>query len=68
MNGKQYSSEIWHEYFKSLYLGFEETEMPNGDVLKRPISTAGLKTNEMTRYQDMIQSWAADNYLIEWEF
>lgn len=68
MNGKQYSSEIWHEHFKGLYLGFEEIEMPDGELLKRPISTANLKTGDMTAYQDMVQSWAANNYSIQWEF
>ena len=68
VDGRQFSSEVWHEHFKGLYLGFEEIEMPNGDVLKRPISTANIKTDGMTQYQDSIQAWAANNYSIQWEF
>ena len=68
VEGRRFSSEVWHEHFKGLYLGFEEIELPSGEVLKRPISTANLKTGDMTAYQDMIQSWAADNYSIQWEF
>ena len=68
VEGRRFSSEVWHEHFKGVYLGVEEIDMPNGDVLKRPLRTANLKTDGMTQYQDSIQAWAANNYSIQWEF
>lgn len=68
VDGRKFSSEVWHEHFKGLYLGFEEVRMPNRAVIKRPISTAGLKADDMATYQNQIQAWAAYNYSIQWEF
>lgn len=68
VDGRRFSSEIWHEHLKGLHLGYEEIQMPSGEVAKRPISTANLKADDMATYQNQIQAWAANNYAIQWEF
>ena len=68
VNGRRYSTETWHEYCKGYFLGFELKAMPDGSELKTPISTTTLNTAEMTEYQNNIQSWAAGNFGLIWEF
>lgn len=68
VNGRRYSAETWHEYCKGMFLGFELKAMPDGTEVKTPISTTTLNTAEMTDYQNRLQSWAAGEFGIIWEF
>lgn len=56
--GNTFSSESWHTYFKSKYLGCEETKLPNGKVFQIPQSTADLEKEEFTDYMTQVESWA----------
>lgn len=42
VDNKRFSDQVWHKYFKELFLGFEEVEMPDGSITKRPISTTKI--------------------------
>ncbi len=68
VNGRRYSAETWHEYCKGMFLGYELKAMPDGTEIKTPISTTTLNTAEMTDYQNRLQSWAAQEFGIIWEF
>ena len=68
VNGRRYSAETWHEYCKGVLLGFDIKAMPDGTEVKMPISTTTLNTAEMTDYQNQLQSWAATEFGIIWEF
>ena len=68
VNGRRYSAETWHEYCKGMFLGYELKAMPDGTEVKTPISTTTLNTAEMTDYQNRLQSWAAGNFGLIWEF
>lgn len=68
VNGRRYSAETWHEYCKGMFLGYELKAMPDGTEIKTPISTTTLNTAEMTDYQNRLQSWAAGEFGIIWEF
>lgn len=68
VNGRRYSAETWHEYCKGVLLGFDVKSMPDGTEVKMPISTTTLNTAEMTDYQNRLQSWAAIEFGIIWEF
>ena len=68
VNGRRYSAETWHEYCKGMFLGYELKAMPDGTEVKTPISTTTLNTAEMTDYQNRLQSWAAGEFGIIWEF
>ena len=56
----QFSDEVWHEYFKGEFIGFNEFILPNGTVIKQPISTTTLNVEEMTLYQQRIEQWCAE--------
>ena len=66
VNGRQFTAEVWHEYLKGLFIGYNETVLPSGEVLKTPISTTTLNTAEMTAYQDKITAYGASEFGIEW--
>lgn len=51
IDGKQYSSEAWHEYFKRKFIGCEET--PDGGIVG--ISTTTLSTEEFADYSTKIE-------------
>ncbi len=68
VDGRQYDQEVWHEYLRGEFIGFDEVAMPSGEIKKNPISTTTLKVDEMSEYQNKIQAYGADNFGIEWEF
>lgn len=57
--GKAYSSEQWHLYFKSRFLGAEDMVLPNGKTVVVPHSTADLSQDEFGEYVDKVSAWAA---------
>ena len=66
--GKQYSTEVWHEYFKQRYIGADEIELPNGKTLVRPHSSAELDMSKGTdeqpsfnEYMERVEAWAAQH-------
>lgn len=67
VQGRRYDAETWHEYFKGRLIGYNERLLPNGEVLKTPISTTTLNTAEMTDYQNRLQAWGAGRGII-WDF
>lgn len=60
VENRRFSSEVWHEHFKGLFIGFEEIEMPDGKIVKQPISSTKLNIEEMTEFQTKIECWCAE--------
>ena len=56
--GTAYSAEVWHTYFKSKYLGCEETLLPNGKTVQIPRSSADLDTPEFSAFMSAVEEWA----------
>lgn len=59
-NGK-YSADIWHEYCKSRYIGVEEIQLPSGEILKKPLSSAELDKEQFNIYMTQVEVFAAEN-------
>ena len=57
-DGKQYSSETWHDYLKCKFLGADERVLPNGKTLIIPHSSAELDSVEFADYQTQVEAWA----------
>ena len=66
VDGKRFHPEIWHEYCKGFFLGFDERLLPDGQVLRQPVSTTILNTTEMTDYINRIMAYGASEFGIEW--
>lgn len=58
--GVEHSAEIWHEYFKSRYIGCDDVTLPNGRVLTRTKSTTDLDVAEFNDYMARVEEWARD--------
>lgn len=55
VNGKQFSSEVWHEFAKRKFIGVEE--LPNGEVIGK--SSAKLTTAEFSEFCSQVEAYAA---------
>lgn len=55
VNGKQYSTETWHEMFKRMFIGVEE--LPDGSVIGK--SSAKLTTAEFSDFCAQVEAYAA---------
>ena len=60
LNGRQFSDETWHEFFKRTFIGCDEIAMPDGSTELRGISTTKLKVDEFGDYMLQIEQWAAE--------
>ena len=58
--GKSYSPEHFHMYFKSRFIGCDDFTLPNGKVMTIPKSSAALDIAEFADYLTKVQAWAAE--------
>lgn len=56
VDGKKYSAEIWHEYFKKKFNGLEE--LPDGSVVGK--STANMGRAEFSDFCTKVEAHAID--------
>ena len=59
-DGKAFSADQWHCYFKSRFLGCDEMTIPNGKTLLILKSTTSLDTAEFNEYMTNVESWASE--------
>jgi hypothetical protein len=63
VNNKQqryYPVNVWHEYFKSRFIGCDEMMLPNRHSLILPISTTTLDKAQFGNYMTQVEAWAAE--------
>lgn len=61
IDGRQYSDEAWHFYFRQRFIGHEDG--PRGTTA--PISTTTLSVAEFAAYVDRIMQYAAEELGVE---
>jgi hypothetical protein len=61
IDGKQFSSEAWHAFFASKFIGWQDA--PGG--IKTPISTTTLDVHAFAEYVTQIQAYAGTELGIE---
>jgi len=61
VNGKQFSPRAWHEEFKGMFIGYEET--PSGKL--STLSTTDYSTAEFAEYMDLVEAYAVNELGIE---
>jgi hypothetical protein len=59
-DGKVYSPEHFHLYYKQRFLGATDFALPNGQVLIVPLSTADLSVEEFSAYLGAVEADAAE--------
>lgn len=60
--GRQYSAESFHAWFKQRFLGMDEIKLPSGKVVQYPKSTAELDSAEFALYMDKLEQYAAEKW------
>ena len=56
--GKEYSAETWHTYFKQKLLGSVEVNLPNGKTTQVPQTTTALDTGQFHVFATQVEVWA----------
>lgn len=59
--GTEFGAETWHKYFKSRFLGCDETLLPNGKTLLIPKSTAVLDVAEFAEFMTKVEVFAHEH-------
>jgi len=60
IDGRQFSDQVWHEYFRKALIGCDEIHMPDGTTELRGISTTTLSVEQFGDYMTRIEQWAAE--------
>ena len=56
VNGRQYSSEVWHDYMRGRFIGMEEG--PDGRQV--PMRSSALSVSEFADYMTRVEAYALD--------
>ncbi|HEX5362370.1 MAG TPA: recombination protein NinB [Fluviicoccus sp.] len=59
VEGRQYSKDVWHEYFAGLYAEKIEIPLPDGTIHIRRKSTTEMKVAEFSDYLQKVEAYAA---------
>jgi hypothetical protein len=65
VDGRQYDSETWKEYYRRLLIGSEEITLPDGAVMERGISTTTLSVGECADFITQMQEDAQSRLGVE---
>jgi len=57
--GKTFSADTWHEYFKQQYLPKDYVELPDGNVKEKERTTTKLNKAEFSEYIEKVQAFCA---------
>ena len=61
VHGQLFSADTWHIYYKKRYLGADDYQLPNGQVMSIPRSTADLDTPEFNEYMEKVEAHMAEH-------
>jgi hypothetical protein len=61
VDGRQFSKDVWHEYFARLFGTCEDVTLPDGEVISRRKSTSDMTVGEFSDYIQQVQAYAATN-------
>jgi hypothetical protein len=61
--GKAHDPDVWHSYFKVLFLPGRIVELPNGQVMESEPTTTGLTKAEFSDYVEKVFAWASERGL-----
>lgn len=65
VEGKQYSQDVWHEYFARKFGVCEDITLPDGEVITRRKSTTQMTVSEFAEYMNQCESYAATKLGVE---
>lgn len=60
VEGRQFSVEVWKEYYKREFLPSEEMILPTGEIVNQPISTTKLTVPECADFMTQVDQRSAE--------
>ena len=60
-NGQGHASDVWHVYFKTLFLPARMKELPGGQVVELEPTTTGMTTAAFSDYVEQVIAWATEH-------
>jgi len=61
LNGKAFTPEVWHVYFKQRYLSGRMIELPNGQLVEADATTTELSKEEFSDFVNEVLSFQEHN-------
>jgi hypothetical protein len=61
LNGKAFTPEVWHVYFKQRYLSGRMIELPNGQLIEADATTTELSKEEFSDFVNAVLAFQAEN-------
>lgn len=67
VGGRQYSKEVWHEYFAKLFLPATEIVLPDGEIVTKrgSIARGRISLKRMTQFIKEVEAHAATELGVE---
>lgn len=62
--GRGHDPDVWHAYFKALFLPGRVLELPTGEVMEAAPTTTGLSRAQFSDYVDEVLAWATTRGVI----
>lgn len=62
--GKAHDRDVWHEYFKTLFLPTRMVELPGNQLIELPATTTNLSKSDFSQYVDKVSAWAMEHGLM----
>lgn len=62
--GKTHDRDVWHEYFKTLFLPTRMVELPGNQLIELPATTTNLSKSDFSQYVDKVSAWAMEHGLM----
>ena len=66
VNEKQYTKDIWHEFFAREFGVCDEMVLPTGEIITRRKSTTEMSVKEFADFMQQIEIYAAQQLGVEW--
>lgn len=67
IDGRQFSKEVWHEWFAERHMPRVEMVMPDGEIRSRRKSTTELTVAEFAEYMHKVEAEAATELGVEFD-
>lgn len=65
VEGRQYSKDVWHEFFARRFGVCEDVILPDGEIVSRRKSTTDMGVGEFSAYTQAVQAYAATELGVE---
>lgn len=67
VDGQQYNTDTWHEYFARKFGVCEDMKLPGGEIITRRKSTTEMTVSDFTEYMTHVESYATQELGVKFE-